>query len=114
MSPGQFVGSMQLLLGFIMAEYVIIAIQFWYVGRQAKAQGEAATALGQLVAIFLLCAICGYGTRAVQPGLLVAMCLGSPFPPWLILGFHAALAIASALFILSQRPRVIIEGLIRK
>ena len=111
MTPYQFVGYMQVLLGFIMAEYVIIAAQFWYESRQVKAEGEAAAALGQLVAIFVLCAICGYGTRAIQPGLLTAMCIGSPMPPWLMLGFHALLALFSALFILSRRTRVIMRGL---
>jgi hypothetical protein len=60
------------LLIIIIVAYLGIAFQFWT--RRRGTAGRATTALGQLVVIFVFCALCGYLPRlvALPEALLVA------------------------------------------
>jgi hypothetical protein len=60
------------LLVIIIVAYLGIAFQFWT--RRRGTAGRATTALGQLVVIFVFCALCGYLPRlvALPEALLVA------------------------------------------
>ena len=109
MNPLDFVSVMQPLLGFIMAAYLIIAAQFGYEASKIGVADDAVRAMLLLVAIFVLCAVCGYGLRAIQPGVLVAMCLENPLPPVVIILLHASLAFASGVYILTGQAGVIMR-----
>lgn len=69
-----------LLLTIIIA-YLGIAFQFWT--RRRGTNGRATRALGQLVVIFVFCAICGYLPRLIG------------IPALLLLAAHAVLAFAA-------------------
>jgi hypothetical protein len=60
------------LLVIIIIAYLGIAFQFWT--RRRGTAGRATTALGQLVVIFVFCALCGYLPRlvALPEALLIA------------------------------------------
>lgn len=60
------------LLVIIIVAYLGIAFQFWT--RRKGTAGRATTALGQLVVIFVFCALCGYLPRlvALPQALLIA------------------------------------------
>ena len=75
-----------LLLTIIIA-YLGIAFQFW--SRRRGANGRATRALGQLVVIFVFCAICGYLPRLVE------------IPALALLAAHAVLAVAAWAYWLS-------------
>jgi hypothetical protein len=83
------------LLLTIVVAYLGIAYQFW--SRRKGAEGRATRALGQLVVIFVFCAICGYVPRLVElpaPALLIA---------------HAVLATAAWAYLLTgQVDRLVI------
>lgn len=69
-----------LLLTIIIA-YLGIAVQFWT--RRRGTNGRATRALGQLVVIFVFCAICGYLPRLID------------LPALPLLAAHAVLAVAA-------------------
>jgi glycerol-3-phosphate acyltransferase PlsY len=69
------------LLVIIIVAYLGIAFQFWT--RRRGTAGRATTALGQLVVIFVFCALCGYLPR------LVAL------PEALLISAHVVLAAAA-------------------
>ncbi|MFN3388879.1 MAG: hypothetical protein ACK40O_08085 [Allosphingosinicella sp.] len=69
-----------LLLTIIIA-YLGIALQFWT--RRRGTNGRATRALGQLVVIFVFCAICGYLPRLIE------------IPALPLLAAHAVLAVAA-------------------
>jgi hypothetical protein len=75
------------LLITIIIAYLAIAYQFW--SRRRGAEGRATRALGQLVVIFVFCAVCGYVPRLVA------------IPAELLLVAHAVLAAAAWAYMLS-------------
>jgi hypothetical protein len=79
MHAGHQLGPFQdaLLITIIIA-YLGIAFQFWT--RRKGAEGRATRALGQLVVIFVFCAVCGYLPRLFE------------IPASLLLVAHAVLA----------------------
>ena len=74
-----------LLITIILA-YLGIAWQFWT--RRRGSSGRATTALGQLVVIFVFCALCGYLPRLVD------------VPPLLLIVAHAVLAASAWAYML--------------
>jgi hypothetical protein len=83
------------LLITIIVAYLGIAYQFWT--RRKGANGRATRALGQLVIIFVFCAICGYIPRLVEIPLVV------------LLLAHAVLAAAAWAYLMSgQVDRLIL------
>jgi hypothetical protein len=65
---------LEAMLLIIVVAYIGIAIQFW-TRRRTAVEGQASTALGRLVVIFVFCAICGYLPRLISipiPLLLLA------------------------------------------
>jgi uncharacterized membrane protein len=107
MNPLEFVFYMQILIGVIMADYIMIAADFGYQAYRCRKLNWIMGRQMCLVFIFLLCAICGYGLRAIQTSTLVDMCLESPLSPQFILILHSALALFSGAFLLSDSPREI-------
>jgi hypothetical protein len=75
------------LLITIIIAYLGIAYQFW--SRRRGAEGRATRALGQLVVIFVFCAVCGYVPRLVE------------IPAEALLVAHAVLAAAAWAYMLS-------------
>jgi hypothetical protein len=75
------------LLITIIIAYLAIAYQFWT--RRRGAEGRATRALGQLVVIFVFCAVCGYIPRLVA------------IPAEVLLVAHAVLAAAAWAYMLS-------------
>jgi hypothetical protein len=75
------------LLITIVVAYLGIAYQFWT--RRRSVSGRATTALGQLVIIFVFCALCGYLPRLVE------------LPQAVLLVAHAVLAAAAWAYMLS-------------
>jgi hypothetical protein len=75
------------LLITIVVAYLGIAYQFWT--RRRSATGRATTALGQLVIIFVFCALCGYLPRLVE------------LPQGVLLVAHTVLAAAAWAYMLS-------------
>lgn len=75
------------LLITIIVAYLGIAYQFWT--RRRGADGRATRALGQLVVIFVFCAVCGYIPRLVE------------IPATVLLFAHAVLAAAAWAYMLS-------------
>ncbi|MDP8913633.1 MAG: hypothetical protein M3N39_08675, partial [Pseudomonadota bacterium] len=56
---------LEAMLLIIVVAYIGIAIQFW-TRRRTAVEGQASTALGRLVVIFVFCAICGYLPRLIS------------------------------------------------
>jgi hypothetical protein len=75
------------LLITIIVAYLGIAYQFWT--RRRAATGRATTALGQLVIIFVFCALCGYLPRLIE------------VPQAVLLVAHAVLAASAWAYMLS-------------
>jgi hypothetical protein len=75
------------LLITIIFAYLGIAYQFWT--RRKGSDGRATRALGQLVVIFVFCAVCGYVPRLVE------------IPAAVLLVAHAVLAAAAWAYLLS-------------
>jgi hypothetical protein len=75
------------LLITIIIAYLAIAYQFWT--RRRGAEGRATRALGQLVVIFVFCAVCGYIPRLIS------------IPAEVLLVAHAVLAAAAWAYMLS-------------
>jgi len=75
------------LLITIIIAYFAIAYQFWT--RRKGAQGRATRALGQLVVIFVFCAVCGYVPRLVA------------IPEAVLIVAHAVLAAAAWAYMVS-------------
>lgn len=88
---------MQFLLLMIVISYLLIAFQFWF--RLYSLQGEqnrrARTALGQLVAIFVFCSLCGYFPRIFT------------MPWWIVFPMHALLAGVSWTYTMSRQIDVL-------
>jgi hypothetical protein len=83
------------LLVTIVIAYLGIAYQFWT--RRKGSDGRATRALGQLVVIFVFCAVCGYVPRLVD------------IPAAALLVAHAVLAAAAWAYMLSgQVDRLIL------
>lgn len=75
------------LLIIIIVAYLGIAFQFWT--RRKGTAGRATTALGQLVIIFVFCALCGYLPRLV------------PLPEALLIAAHLVLATSAGAYFFS-------------
>jgi hypothetical protein len=75
------------LLLIIIIAYLGIAYQFWV--RRKGTSGRATRALGQLVVIFVFCAVCGYVPRLIE------------LPPTAILVAHVILATAAWAYMFS-------------
>lgn len=83
------------LLVTIIIAYLGIAYQFWT--RRKGSDGRATRALGQLVVIFVFCAVCGYVPRLVD------------IPAAVLLAAHAVLAAAAWAYLMSgQVDRLIL------
>lgn len=83
------------LLITIIFAYLGIAYQFWT--RRRGSDGRATRALGQLVVIFVFCAVCGYVPRLVD------------IPATVLLAAHAVLAAAAWAYLLSgQEDRLVL------
>ena len=89
------------LIAAIVIGYVMVAIQFGLAlpskENQTTGHGKRATAL--FVAIFVLCAVCGYLPRLI------------PVSYWIEVVTHALLVCATWFFVLTNQARVIARSL---
>ena len=109
MAVSEFVSSMQMTLGAIIGEYLIIFVQCVWASFKRGVADAAVRAQLSFAGIFFFCSIAGYLFRAIQPELLVSMCLGNPANPTVILLVHLAIVMAAAVFILTDQMEVIFD-----